>query len=249
MNTGKKMNEFFTYGEQVDGYDVRVLNEREARAGAGILFAIGLLSLTNAVMLGHVVVTRFFITFFTLDFLIRVIQPRYAPSLLLGRLFVQNQTPEYVGAAQKRFAWAIGLLLAIPMFYMLVIHFVPNPTKVLICIICLLLLISESAFSLCLGCSLYGLFSKKQVTNCPGDVCEIRTKDPVQRFDTAQKVIVSITALSLLYGIYAYTTKVEDKTFLMKKVSQMMMSDDELKALEEQRYQQALDDFDNDDDF
>ena len=59
------LKEFFTYGEKVDGYDVRVINEREARAAAGILFAFGLLSLTNAVMLSHGIVTRYFIAFFT----------------------------------------------------------------------------------------------------------------------------------------------------------------------------------------
>jgi len=101
------LKEFFTYGEKVDGYDVRVINEREARAAAGILFAFGLLSLTNAVMLSHGIVTRYFIAFFTLDFLIRVINPSYSPSMLLGRFFVQNQTPEYVGAAQKKICMGI----------------------------------------------------------------------------------------------------------------------------------------------
>jgi hypothetical protein len=138
------IKEFFKYGEVVKGYDVRVLNEREARAGAGILFAIGILSLTNAVMLSHGVVTRYFIAFFTLDFLIRVINPSYSPSLLMGRFMVQNQEPEYVGALQKRFAWGIGLLLALPMFYLLVINWQPNPIKVFICIICLTLLIAIS---------------------------------------------------------------------------------------------------------
>jgi len=31
------MSKIFGLGEVVDGYDVKVLNEREARAGAGIL--------------------------------------------------------------------------------------------------------------------------------------------------------------------------------------------------------------------
>ena len=143
------IKEFFTYGENVDGFSIRVLNEREARAAAGILFTIGLLSLTNAAMLGHGVVTRYFISFFTFDFFMRVLQPRYSPSLLLGRFFVQNQTPEYVGATQKRFAWSLGLLLALPMFYLLVINWQPTPIKVFVCILCLLLLVFESAFSIC----------------------------------------------------------------------------------------------------
>jgi len=234
---------FFQYGERVAGYDVLVLNEREARAGAGILFLIGILSLVNAVALGHVIVTKVFISFFTLDFVIRVIQPRYAPSLLLGRFFVQNQRPEYVGATQKRFAWGIGLLLAVPMFYLLVIDFQPNPIKVLVCILCLTLLFFESAFSICLGCKLYGLFKKDPVTHCPGGICEIRTKDSIQIFDRVQKLILLVVFLSLSVGLYLYFTKVESKTFLAQKVKLMMMSDAEREAYQEAKDEREFDEF------
>lgn len=237
------MRNFFQYGESVENYDILVLNEREARAAAGILFAVGLLSLMNAVALGHVIVTKTFISFFTLDFLIRVIQPRYAPSLLLGRFFVQNQRPEYVGAIQKRFAWGIGLMLALPMFYTLVIDFQPTPIKVLICILCLVLLFLESAFSICLGCKLFELFKKDPVTHCPGGVCEISTKDPVQRFNMGQKVITLVTVLAFSFGLYNYFTKVESKTFLAKKIKLMMMSQAELEAWEETQMQREFDEF------
>jgi hypothetical protein len=197
--------------------------------------------------LGHLIFTQYFITFFTLDFLIRVINPSYSPSLLIGRFFVRNQTPEYVGATQKRFAWGIGLLLAIPMFYTLVIHFQPTPIKVFICILCLILLISESAFSLCAGCAMYNLIYKEKATNCPGGACEIRRKDKIQTFNTAQKIIAITFSLLISYGIYAYLTKVESKTFFAKKVSQMMMSEEQLKALEEEEYQKELEAFEKDD--
>ena len=234
---------FFQYGEKVDGYEVLVLNEREARAGAGILFLIGILSLVNAVALGHIIVTKVFISFFTLDFVIRVIQPRYAPSLLMGRFFVQNQRPEYVGATQKRFAWGIGLLLALPMFYLLVIDFQPHPSKVLVCIICLTLLFFESAFSICLGCKIYGIFKKDPVTHCPGGICEVRTKDAIQTFDLPQKIITLMVFVALSVGIYAYFTQVESKTFLSKKVKLMMMSDEEREVFEEAKRQEEFDNF------
>ncbi len=234
---------FLQYGEKVEGYEVLVLNEREARAGAGILFLIGILSLMNAVALGHIIVTKVFISFFTLDFLMRVIQPRYAPSLLLGRFFVQNQRPEYVGATQKRFAWGIGLMLAVPMFYLLVIDFQPHPMKVVVCVICLTLLFFEAAFSICLGCKIYGLFKKDPVTHCPGGICEMRTKDAIQTFDLAQKIITMVVVLALGFGLYSYFTKVESKTFLAKKVKMMMMSDEERDALAEIKMQQEFDDF------
>jgi len=241
------MNEFFKYGEKVDGYDVRVLNEREARAAAGILFAIGMLSLTNATMLGHVVVTKFFISFFMIDFLMRVINPSYSPSMLLGRVFVQNQTPEYVGATQKRFAWAIGLALAVPMFYLLVINPQPNPIKVLICIICLILLIMESAFSICLGCKIYNLVMSTKATHCPGGVCEIQTKDKIQTFNPIQITIVLIATLAFSYGLYSYFTKLESKTFLSKKIHNMMLSEEEKTAISQAKFDAVADEFFADD--
>jgi len=242
------MREFFSYGEKVEGYDVRVVNEREARAGAGILFTIGILSLMNAVMLGHLIVTQTFITFFTFDFLIRVINPSYAPSLLLGRFFVRNQIPEYVGASQKRFAWSIGLLLAVPMFYMLVIDFVPNPIKVLICVTCLSLLLFESAFSICFGCMIYNLLNKEKSKNCPGGVCEIRAKDDIQKFNPIQKIIVITISILFAYGIYAYITKVPSKTFFSTKISKIFMSKAELQALEDKEFEAQAKDFFADDD-
>ncbi len=227
------MNDFFAYGEKVPGYDVRVLNEREARAAAAILFVGAFLGLANGVMLGTAVFSEYFVTFFAIDFTIRIIQPRYSPSLLLGRFFVQNQTPEYVGATQKRFAWAIGMVIAWPMFYYLVIDFQPNPIKVLVCLICMALLFFEAAFSVCLGCKIFNLIKKEKATHCPGGVCEMRIKEPIQKFSPIQAGIVVLTTLIMFYGIYAYFTKLPDRTALTKKIKVLMMSDAQLKRIED----------------
>jgi len=239
---------FSSYGEKVDGYEVRVLNEREARAAAGILFVGAFLGLTNGVMLGTAIFSKYFISFFTFDFFMRVIKPRYSPSLLLGRFFVQNQTPEYVGAEQKRFAWAIGLMLAVPMFYYLVIDFQPNPIKVLVCLICMILLFLESAFSICVGCKLFNLIKKEQATHCPGGVCEIKTKDKIQTFEPIQKAILIVTIVLASYGTYAYFTKLENRTYLAKKLERMMLSKIELQALEAKELEERDADFWADDD-
>jgi len=227
------MKEFFAYGEKVAGYDVRVLNEREARAAAAILFVGAFLGLVNGVMLGTAVFSEYFVTFFAIDFTIRIIQPRYSPSLLLGRFFVQNQTPEYVGATQKRFAWAIGMVIAWPMFYYLVIDFQPNPIKVLVCLICMALLFFEAAFSVCLGCKIFNLIKKEKATHCPGGVCEMRIKEPIQKFSPIQAGIVLLTTVMMFYGIYAYFTKLPDRTMLTKKIKVLMMSKAELQRLED----------------
>ncbi len=234
------------YGEKVPGYDVRVLNEREARAAAAILFVGAFLGLTNGVMLGTAKFSQYFVTFFAIDFTLRILQPRYAPSLLLGRFFVQNQTPEYVGAAQKRFAWALGFIIAWPMFYYLVIHFEPNPLKVLVCLICMALLFFESAFSICLGCKIFNLIKKEKATHCPGDVCEMKIKEPIQRFNPLQKLILAATVVAMLYGIYGYMVKLPDRTPFVKKMKELFMSRE---ALDKAEYEKAMEEFDNDDDF
>ncbi len=247
------MKELFAYGEKVHGYEVRVLNEREARAAAGILFVGAFIGLTNGVMLGTAIFSEFFVSFFAIDFTIRVIQPRYSPSLLLGRFFVRNQKPEYVGAAQKRFAWSLGIILAYPMFYYLVIDFQPNPIKVLVCLICMTLLFLESAFGICLGCKMFEWFNRKNPKYCPGGVCEMQIKDPVQKFTLVQKIILSVTLFAMFFGTYSYFTKLKDRTVFTKKIKKLFMSDAELQAIQDQKdaqdYQKELDEFDRDDDF
>lgn len=232
------------YGEKVKGYEVRVLNEREARAAAALLFVGAFIGLTNGVMLQTAVFSKYFISFFTLDFLIRVINPKYAPSLMLGRFFVQNQTPEYVGADQKRFAWGLGFIIAVPMFYYLVISFEPNPLKVLVCLICMFLLFFEAAFSICLGCKMYNFFMKEQAKHCPGGVCEIRVKEDVQKFNPIQKAILIVTIVGALYGTYAYFTELKDRTIFVKKMKELFMSDE---ALEQMQYEQDMAEFDAED--
>jgi len=212
----------FEFGEIVDGYSVRVLNEREARAAAGLLFTFGMLSFLNSFMLGSFVFTQYFVGFFMLDFIIRVINPRYSPSLLLGRFFIQNQTPEYVGASQKRFAWSIGVVLSTIMFYLVVIEPQMNPMKIVICVVCLMLLISESAFSICLGCKIYNVVNKDKAMHCPGGVCEVKEKEPIQSFDTLQKVIVSVISIAIIFGLYTFSVNTPNYSSAMQMMPMMM---------------------------
>jgi len=241
------LKELFTYGEKVPGYEIPVLNEREARAAAAILFVGAFLGLVNGTMLGTAVFSKYFVSFFAIDFTLRVLQPRYAPSLLLGRFFVRNQTPEYVGAAQKRFAWMLGLILAYPMFYYLVIDFQPNPIKVLVCLLCMALLFFEAAFSICLGCKIFSWIKRDDPKYCPGGVCEIQTKDPVQKFTTAQLAILLVTVALMGYGTYAYFTKLETRTHFGKMVKHKMhillTSKEELQREQELKEQEEFDSF------
>lgn len=174
------MNPVFQFGEIRTGFDVPVLNEREVRASAGILFLFALVSFMNAWLTGDFRFTRVFVVAFLIDFTLRIfINPRYAPSLILGRFAVRWQTPEFVGAPQKRFAWAIGWLLAVAMLYLVVIERVIGPLNLIVCVTCLVLLFFEAAFGICLGCKIYNLFSRQTAQHCPGGVCEVRTPLPI----------------------------------------------------------------------
>jgi len=127
------------FGETVAGYSIPVLNEREIRAAAGILYFFTFMSLMLIVFKGNFVMIKYVITLFMTDFLIRVfVSYKYAPSLILGRLIVSRQTPEYVGAAQKRFAWIIGVVLSMTMFGLMVLGNTYSIITGLICLVCLM---------------------------------------------------------------------------------------------------------------
>src|SRR5512135_2652636 len=134
----------FSFGEAREGYPVPVLNERAVRAAAGLLFAFALASFMNAWLVGNFRPTRVFVVAFLVDFALRLfISPRFAPSLIVGQWFVRRQQPEYVGAPQKRFAWAIGFALALAMAWLVVLNRVVGPVNLLICATCLALLFFE----------------------------------------------------------------------------------------------------------
>ena len=193
----QRMQNYLHFGETVAGYSVPVLNEREARAGAGILFVFALLSFLYAYNNMDFRYTQIFVTFFMLDFFIRVlINPAYAPSLIAGRFFVSTQTPEYVGAAQKRFAWSIGLILSIVMFTLIVILEMMTPIKIWICLACLILLFSETAFGICIGCVLYNWLFPNKAAYCPGDMCVAKIKQPIQRINWLQ-ALLAVTAFGV----------------------------------------------------
>ena len=155
------MSKVIKFGEEVEGYSIPVLNEREIRASAGILFLLLFISLMQILYKGNFLMIKFSIIAFLTDFLIRVlINPKYAPALIIGRLIVSNQTPEYVGARQKKFAWIIGVVLAATMFTLMVVVNSYSPITGIICLICLIFLFFESVFGICLGCNFILYFLK-----------------------------------------------------------------------------------------
>ncbi len=185
------MRNLIKFGEDVAGYDIPVLNEREIRAASGILFLLMFITITTVITTSNFVPLKFAVTIFLIDISIRVfINPRFSPSLIIGRLIVKNQTPEYVGAKQKKFAWIIGVILAVTMFTLQVVVNSYSFITGLICFICLIFLFFESAFGICIGCKFYSLIYKDKAQYCPGEVCEIKDRQEIQKTNGAQYLIV-----------------------------------------------------------
>jgi len=187
----KKVNKIIKFGDDVEGYNVPVLNEREIRASAGILFVFMFIALMLVLFKENFLMIKFVITMFLTDFIIRVfVNPGFSPSLIIGRLIVSRQVPEYVGAAQKKFAWKIGVALASLMFFLMVVINSSSIITGLVCFICLVFLFFESAFGICLGCLFYGLFYKNEAQYCAGEICEVTKKHDIQKTSWVQILIL-----------------------------------------------------------
>ncbi len=172
----------FSFGEYIEGKPYKVLDERKMRASAGIMFIFGLFASINGFMLSRYAIIPYVMGGFVLNFMIGLfINPKFSPSVILASIFVWRQSPQPIGAVQKKFAWSLGLVLSGTIFVLSLLlqndksYFEP---VCMLCIICLLLLYLETAFSICVGCKLYQLAvaikllpKPKEKPNCMGDSC------------------------------------------------------------------------------
>jgi hypothetical protein len=219
------MKKIIKFGEDVEGYHIPVLNEREIRAAAGILFLFMFIAIQRAGQFMDFTLLKYAVVIFLTDMLIRVlINPKYAPTLILGRWIVRNQTPEYVGAKQKKFAWIIGIILASVMLALQVIVNAYSLITGLICFICLIFLFFESAFGICLGCISYKWIYKDKAQYCPGEVCEVKDRQEIQKTSKIQWLIV------LGFAIYIYLTVVLFHDFFKIKPYDMFGLTDEVQT-------------------
>jgi hypothetical protein len=199
------MSKIMKFGEEVEGYEIPVLNEREIRAAAGLLFLMMLISIMVVILKGDFSMLKYAVTLFLADILIRVfVSPKFAPTLIIGRLIVRNQVPEYVGAAQKKFAWIIGVILAATMFILLVVANTYSPITGIICFICLIFLFFESAFGICLGCKFYTLFYKEKAQYCPGEVCDVKSRQDIQKTSIIQILIVFAFIVFIFFTVFLF---------------------------------------------
>ena len=173
----------FGFGELRDGQPYPVLDERVVRGSAGLMLLVGFVAFVNGFVVKNYAILPWLTGFLSLNFGLAVlVNPKLSPTFALARIFVWRQSPLYIGAVQKRFAWSLGLALSSTAFA-LSLKLVDDATwfepVCMLCLICLLFLFLETAFGICVGCQIYklavrlGVFPKPAVTpRCTGDACE-----------------------------------------------------------------------------
>jgi len=191
------MGLFLNFGEKINTYDYKVINERDARASAGIMSLLGLLSLFSVHLYRTIFWAELFSITFIIEFIVRVlINPKYAPYMLVGGLIVSNQEPDWVEAKPKRFAWLLGLILGAIMTYYIIFDVI-TPIRLSICWLCLFLMFVESVFGICLGCILYKKLNWK-LYNCPGGICETKPQKPYDK----RNLIIILAFVGLFFLTY-----------------------------------------------
>lgn len=162
-----------------------VVNDREVRSTAGVMLLIGSLTFFYTWFTHDFSYLKIVLPFFFIDFLLKASKgPKRSLFGLVGRRFVANQKPEYVGAIQKRFAWGIGLAVSTLMMYLIFIAENQTRLPLYICALCLSMMWLESTMGICVGCHIYnGLIKFKLIKRpkfhpaCPGGVCDTNDKN------------------------------------------------------------------------
>jgi hypothetical protein len=69
----------------------------------------------------------------------------------------------------------------------------------------------ETAFGICLGCKLYKIFKKEEAQYCPGEICDLKQKQQIQKISLIQfLVVILFTSLVILIS-YNFMEKLQAK--------------------------------------
>jgi hypothetical protein len=174
----------------VDGRELHAaaVNEHQVRVAAGMTMALGAIAFAYANFDKRFWPIRIVSAFFAVDFLIRVTASlEKSPSGLVAGWLTRRHAPQWTSAKPKRFAWTLGLAMALAMT-VITNSGIHGPLPRTICLICLTLMWMESVLGLCLGCEIYGLMVRRgsrppddDVEICPNGACDLDVLERRQR--------------------------------------------------------------------
>ena len=174
-------------GQRFDSLAIRgmparfpVVNERAVRATAGIVMVLAAIAIAIAFFDKNYTPVRIISVFVAADFAVRQITglTPLSPIGTLGTFLVRNQTPEWVGTTQKRFAWALAFGMA-ALIAILTNAGVHGWGVQLIGLALVGLLWLESVAGFCVGCFIYSRMIRADLIHpadapaCGGNSCDI----------------------------------------------------------------------------
>ncbi len=168
-----------------------VVNENEVRAAAGLTMVIGAVAFSYAYFDKQYVPLQVAASLFFVDFLVRVtLGLRFSPVGVIARAITRWRPPDLVTAQPKRFAWTLGMGMALAMTVITNVGirgWLPRS----ICLICLTLMWMESALGLCVGCRLHGLLVRRGWTIPGVELCSDGSCEPDLRAVTELSVVTT----------------------------------------------------------
>ncbi len=175
------------FGQRIAGLTVggrelqaAVFNENEVRAAAGLTLVLGATAFSFAYFEQQYVLLQAISAGFFVEFLTRAtVGIRYSPLGVVARWMTRGQPPEWVSAKPKRFAWRIGLAMALAMT-IITNSGIRGALPMTLCFICMTLMWLESVLGLCLGCKLHALLMRRgwrakdpEIEVCSHGVCQL----------------------------------------------------------------------------
>jgi len=84
-----------------------------------------------------------------------------------------------------------------------------------ICLVCLAFLFFESALGICLGCKFYPLLFKERPQRCPGEVCDKRSKQEIQKVSAVQLMIVFAFVALIVIAAWFFNDQFSKQPFAL----------------------------------
>jgi hypothetical protein len=184
-----------TFGETIDGLSIGgdpvtagVFDEREVRAAAGLTLGFGAVAFVYAYFAKEYVPIKLVTTLFFVEFLVRVtVGLKFSPFGQLAKLLTRGQSPHWVSAKPKRFAWSLGLVMSLAMTAITNAN-IRGTLPLTICLICMTLMWLEAVLGLCLGCEIYGAMVRRgwiardeAFEICSSGACAVEPPRPIAR--------------------------------------------------------------------
>jgi len=174
-----------TFGETIEGLDVEgrplraaVFDENAVRAAAGLTLALGAVAFAYAYFAKVYAPIQAVTVLFFGEFALRLVGGlRLSPLGRLARVLVRRHPPQWVSAKPKRFAWTLGVVMALAMA-LITNAGIRGPLPLSICLLCLALMWFEAVLGLCLGCEIHRLLVSRgwaardeAFERCAGGAC------------------------------------------------------------------------------